>query len=79
MLRNCGRASNAAILDVHLLRALVEADVVRDITLPRDYLAVEDAYLRWAEELRACPAALDLFLWDVQRTLRTSAPPAAAT
>ena len=78
VLRNCGWARNVAILDVHLLRALVEADVVRDTTLPRDYLAVEDAYLRWADELGACPAALDLFLWDVQRSLRTSAPPLAA-
>jgi thermostable 8-oxoguanine DNA glycosylase len=78
VLRNCGWARNVAILDVHLLRALDEADVVRNTTLPRDYLVVEDAYLRWAEELGACPAALDLFLWDVQRSLRASDPPAAA-
>jgi N-glycosylase/DNA lyase len=73
VLRNCGWARNVAILDVHLLRALDEAGVARGTTLPRDYLAIEGAYLRWAEELEACPAALDLFLWDVQRSLRPAA------
>ncbi len=70
MLRNCGWGRELAILDVHLLRAMGEAGLVRDVRLPRDYEAVERTYLRWAAELGACPAALDLFLWDVERSRR---------
>ncbi len=72
LLRNCGWARELAILDVHLVRALSEAGVIIDAQLPRDYLRIERAYLDWAEHLGACPAALDLFLWDVQRTSRTA-------
>jgi thermostable 8-oxoguanine DNA glycosylase len=68
LLRNCGWAQRVAIIDVHLLRALTEAGVIAEPRLPRDYEKVENAYLRWAEQLGACPAALDLFLWDVQRS-----------
>jgi N-glycosylase/DNA lyase len=67
LLRNSGWAQNLAILDVHLLRALAEAQVIEEPLLPRDYKTIERAYLSWANELGACPAALDLFLWDVQR------------
>jgi len=70
LLRNCGWARELAILDVHLLRAMTEAGVINDERLPRDYLQIERAYLDWAQRLGACPAALDLFLWDVQRTRR---------
>jgi N-glycosylase/DNA lyase len=67
ILRNCNWARNLAILDVHLLRALREAQIIGAPNLPRDYELVEHAYLRWAEQLGACPAALDNFLWDIQR------------
>lgn len=67
LLRNCGWARELAILDVHLLRALSEAGVIGESRLPRDYLQIERAYLDWAARLGACPATLDLFLWDVQR------------
>ena len=70
VLRNCGWAQHLAILDVHLVRALTEAGVISEPQLPRDYLTVEDAYLQWAHRLGACPAALDLFLWEVQRVRR---------
>ncbi len=68
LLRNCGWARELAILDVHVLRAMREVRLVGEIRLPRDYVAVERTYLRWAAELGACPAALDLFLWDLQRS-----------
>jgi hypothetical protein len=68
ILRNCGWAQRLAILDVHLLRALDEAQLVTNATLPRDYAQVERAYLDWADRLGACPAALDLFLWEVHRS-----------
>jgi N-glycosylase/DNA lyase len=67
LLRNCGWAERLAILDVHLIRALMEANVVVEPRLPRDYERVEAAYLAWADSLGACPSALDLFLWEVQR------------
>ena len=68
ILRNCGWAQRLAIIDVHLLRALDEADLVGDAQLPRDYERLEQTYLEWADRLGACPAALDLFLWEVQRS-----------
>lgn len=68
LLRNSGWARQLAILDVHLLRAMGEVGLIEEVRLPRDYEAVERRYLRWAAELQACPAALDLFLWDVQRS-----------
>jgi len=74
LLRNCGWARELAILDVHLLRAMREVGLVGAVSLPRDYVFVEETFLRWALELGATPGALDLFLWDLQR-LR---PPAAA-
>jgi len=70
LLRNSGWARQLAILDVHLLRAMGELGLLEEVRLPRDYEAVERTYLRWAAELGACPAALDLFLWDVQRSRR---------
>jgi len=81
MLRNCGWARELAVLDVHLLRALDEVGLLRARRLPRDYECIERDYLEWAATLEACPAALDLFLWDVQRTAgeghrnRASRPP----
>lgn len=68
ILRNCGWADRLAIIDIHLLRALDEAQLVSDPQLPRDYERVEQTYLEWADRLGACPAALDLFLWEVQRS-----------
>jgi N-glycosylase/DNA lyase len=67
LLRNSGWAKNLAILDVHVMRAMAEADIIQGAVLPGDYEAVEMAYLSWADRLGACPAALDLFLWDVER------------
>lgn len=68
LLRNCGWAERLAIVDVHLLRALDEAEVIQNPRLPRDYERIEQAYLDWADRLGACPAGLDLFLWEVQRS-----------
>lgn len=72
LLRNCGWAEELAILDVHLLRALKEVGLIDSIALPRDYQAVEQTFLRWAQELDAQPGALDLFLWDLQRVRPTT-------
>jgi N-glycosylase/DNA lyase len=68
LLRNCGFEREVAILDIHVIRAMTEVGLIDEAVLPRDYERIEDLYLHWADELGACPAALDLFLWDVQRS-----------
>lgn len=67
LLRNLGLGRGLAIIDVHVLRALVEERQLVDVKLPRDYARVEEAFLAWCEELDASPAAFDLFLWEWQR------------
>lgn len=67
LLRNLGLGRGLAIIDVHVLRALVEERRLVDVKLPRDYERVEEAFLAWCEELDASPAAFDLFLWEWQR------------
>jgi N-glycosylase/DNA lyase len=66
-LRNTGYAEDLAILDVHILRAMREADRLGTLELPRDYLAVEARFRTWCEEIGASVAAFDLFLWEWQR------------
>jgi thermostable 8-oxoguanine DNA glycosylase len=67
LLRNVGLGRGLAIIDVHVLRALVEERRLVDVRLPRDYARVEEEFLAWCEELDASPAAFDLFLWEWQR------------
>jgi N-glycosylase/DNA lyase len=67
LLRNLCLGDDLAIIDVHLLRALQVAGRISSPRLPRDYEAVEDAFLAWCKELEAPPAAFDLFVWEWQR------------
>ena len=68
LLRNLGMGDELAVLDVHLVRALQDAKRIGDeIRLPRDYYAVEKAFLDWCHELNAPSAAFDLFIWEWQR------------
>ena len=73
LLRNLGMGDDLAILDVHLVRALHDAQRIgNEIRLPRDYYAIEKAFLDWCHELNAPSAAFDLFIWEWQRgTLRS--------
>ena len=73
LLRNLGMGDGLAILDVHLVRALQGAQRIADeVRLPRDYYAVEEAFLDWCHELDAPSDAFDLFIWEWQRgTLRS--------
>lgn len=73
LLRNLGMGDELAVLDVHLVRALQDAKRIDNkIRLPRDYYAVEKAFLDWCHELNAPSAAFDLFIWEWQRgTLRS--------
>lgn len=68
LMRNLGWAEEIAILDVHVVRALSEAGRIgQGVRLPRDYEAIENAFLEWCRELSAPPAAFDLFTWEWQR------------
>ena len=68
LLRNLGMGDELAVLDVHLVRALQDAKRIdNEIRLPRDYYAVEKAFLDWCHELNAPSAAFDLFIWEWQR------------
>jgi N-glycosylase/DNA lyase len=67
LLRNVGLASRLAILDVHVVRALHAAGRISGEVLPRDYEAVEEAFVEWCDHLGAPPAAFDLFVWEWQR------------
>ena len=68
LLRNLGLGAELATIDIHILRALSEAGrVPDDIRMPRDYELVEEAFLKWCNELHASPAAFDLFVWHWQR------------
>ena len=68
LLRNLGLGAELATIDIHVLRALIEAGrVPANIQMPRDYELVEDAFLEWCRELDASPAAFDLFVWHWQR------------
>jgi N-glycosylase/DNA lyase len=69
LLRNLGLAHNLAVLDIHVTRAIITAGRIAEVSLPRDYVAVEREYIRWCEEIHAAPAAFDLMLWECQRWL----------
>ena len=68
LLRNVGLGDELAIVDIHVLRALVGAKrVPNGILMPRDYELAEEAFLEWCDELGAPSGAFDLFVWHWQR------------
>ncbi len=68
VLRNLGLGDELAIIDIHVLRALVSARRIPDsIQIPKDYEMAEEAFLAWCDELDAPSAAFDLFVWHWQR------------
>ena len=68
LLRNLGLGNELAIIDVHVLRALLDARrIPQDARIPKDYEMAEEAFLAWCDELDAPAAAFDLFVWHWQR------------
>jgi thermostable 8-oxoguanine DNA glycosylase len=67
LLRNTGWASQLAILDVHVLRAMTSAGVIKDARLPDEYEEIERRFLEWCQRIGAAPGVFDLFLWEWQR------------
>jgi len=67
-LRNIG-VKGHAILDKHVMRCLSDVGVVDAAKPPatrRRYLEVEQAYLRFAKDIRINPDELDLVLWSMK-------------
>ena len=68
VLRNLGLGDELAIIDIHVLPALVDAKRIPDgIQIPKDYEMAEEAFIAWCDELDAPSAAFDLFVWHWQR------------
>jgi len=67
-LRNIGRNDGLTILDRHIMRALQKLGVVRRIpqSLTRKgYLALENKFVRFSEEIGISVDELDLLFWSL--------------
>jgi thermostable 8-oxoguanine DNA glycosylase len=73
IVRNCLGSDEVAIIDVHLVRACQRMQVFpEELSLPRDYPALERRFLRFSEALRVRPSVLDAVIWsEVRRTGNT--------
>lgn len=62
--RNWLDADDVAILDIHILRAgLLGKFFQEDLTVERDYLELEEQFLRFSESLGVRPSELDALIW----------------
>ncbi|HEV2519366.1 MAG TPA: hypothetical protein VGX00_01930 [Thermoplasmata archaeon] len=70
-LRNVGRGSDIAVLDVHLRRFLAESGMVGPRIAfsgsPSSYASIEGAYTSLAFHSGLDTAALDLAIWEYMR------------
>lgn len=65
-LRNIGLGDNIAILDRHILRAMKDVGMIKEVqkTLTKtQYTEIEKKFLSFARKQRISPAELDLYLW----------------
>lgn len=68
LLRNLGWADRVAVVDVHVLRLLIDLGYLGEYArMPRDYELAEQQFLALCREFDAPPAAFDLFAWEWQR------------
>lgn len=62
--RNWLDADDVAILDIHLIRAGVLGGFLdASLNVARDYLALEEQFLRFSDALRVRPSELDAIIW----------------
>lgn len=67
-LRNIGLGKELAILDVHVLRFLVDFDIIPAyMEGPSSYLKIEQMYLEACHAIGASPEQMDLILWHWSR------------
>jgi len=72
--RNWLHSNHVAILDVHVLRAGQLLGFFREQDrLPRDYLSMEERFLRFAELLGEPASLLDLVIWMQMRRVSSTA------
>ena len=67
-LRNIGRNDGLAILDRHIMRELQKLGVVRRLPkslTPKNYLALENEFIRFSEEIGIPVDELDLLFWSL--------------
>jgi N-glycosylase/DNA lyase len=68
VVRNVLDSDEVAILDVHIIRAGRLCGLFSDSDrVERDYLSMEDRFLRFSKALGLRPAALDCLIWDQMR------------
>jgi len=68
IVRNHLGSDEVAILDIHIVRACVAANVFpREVNLSRDYFRLEEQFLRFATAIDARPSVLDSVMWHHMR------------
>jgi thermostable 8-oxoguanine DNA glycosylase len=68
VVRNVFDSDDVAILDIHLIRAGRLCGLFTDEDrVERDYLSMEERFLRFSSALGLRPAALDCLIWDGMR------------
>lgn len=73
IVRNCLGSDEVAIIDVHLVRACRHMKVFpQDVTLPRDYEALEARFLEFSEAINVRPSVLDAVIWSEFRKTRAA-------
>lgn len=70
IVRNCLGSDEVAIIDVHLIRACTNMRVFpEEISLPRDYQALEARFLCFSKALDIKPSVLDAVIWsEIRKT-----------
>lgn len=71
IVRNCLGSDEVAIIDVHLVRACQQMRLFpEELSLPRDYQALELRFLSFSEALQVRPSILDAVIWSEVRKTR---------
>lgn len=73
ILRNHCASDSVAILDVHVIRACTRMGIFPEkVTLPKDYLKLQETFLNFAERLEIRASVLDAVMWkDMRSGLRS--------
>ncbi len=68
IVRNHLDSDDVAIIDVHVLRACRRMRLFPDtVSLPRDYVVLEERFLNFAKAIRIRPSLLDAVMWAETR------------
>lgn len=71
IVRNCSGSDEVAIIDVHLIRACQHMRLFpAELSLPRDYAALEEQFLHFSRAIDVRPSVLDAVMWSEVRRAR---------